>query len=144
VAIGGDVEVRREWRRGWMLAAMYGYQRARIIEGTGNTRLVNAPEHLASFRGVVPVVPELASLGLRVRLEAPRRIRQESDETTKAAVVLDATVSGALHAYGLRYVVGVYNVTSFRFQIPVTETFASRSLPQNGRTFLIDLIGAFP
>ena len=73
VAIGGDVELRREWRRGWMLGAMYGYQRARLIEGTGNTRLVNAPEHLASFRGVVPVVRELASLGLRVRLEAPRR-----------------------------------------------------------------------
>jgi outer membrane receptor for ferrienterochelin and colicins len=144
VAIGGDVELRHEWRRGWMLAAMYGYQRARIIEGTGNTRLVNAPEHLASFRGVVPVVRELASLGLRVRLEAPRRINRESDETTKTAAVLDATVSGALHEYGLRYVVGVYNVADFRYQIPVTETFASRSLPQNGRTFLLDLIAAFP
>ncbi|MFS8067395.1 MAG: TonB-dependent receptor plug domain-containing protein, partial [Byssovorax sp.] len=144
VAIGGDVEVRHEWRRGWMLAAMYGYQRARFLDGTGNTRLLNAPEHLASFRGVVPMVRELASLGLRVRLEAPRRIRQASDETTKTAAVLDATVSGALHAYGLRYVVGVYNVTDWRFQIPVTKTFASRTLPQNGRTFLIDLIAAFP
>ena len=144
VAIGGDVEVRHEWRRGWMLAAMYGYQRARILDGTGNTRLLNAPEHLASLRGVVPVVRELASLGLRVRLEAPRRIRQVSDETTKTAAVLDATVSGALHAYGLRYVVGVYNVTDWRFQIPVTKTFASRTLPQNGRTFVIDLIAAFP
>ena len=144
IAVGGDVELRREWRRGWMLAAMYGYQRAQIIEGVGNQRLPNAPEHLASFRGVVPVVRELASLGLRVRLEAPRRLRQGSDETTHSAAVLDATISGYLRDYGLRYTIGVYNVTDWRFEIPVTETFASRTIPQNGRTFLIDLLATFP
>ncbi len=144
IAVGGDVELRHEWRRGWMLAAMYGYQRAQIIEGVGNKRLPNAPEHLASLRAVVPLVRELASLGARVRLEAPRRIRTGSDETTPTAAVLDATISGAVHEYGLRYVVGVYNITDWRYQIPVTETFASRTLPQNGRTFLIDLIASFP
>ncbi len=144
IAIGGDVELRREWRRGWMLAAMYGYQRAQIISGVGNTRLPNAPEHLASFRGVVPVVRELASLGLRVRLEAPRRIQQGSDATTPTAAVLDVTLSGNIRDHGLRYVIGVYNLTDWRYETPVTETFASRSMPQNGRTFLIDLLATFP
>ena len=144
IAVGGDVELRREWRRGWMLAATYGYQRAQFLEGAGNQRLPNAPEHLASFRGVVPVVRELASLGVRVRLEAPRRLRQGSDETTQSAAVIDATVSGYLRDFGLRYTVGVYNVTDWRFEIPVTETFASRTIPQNGRTFLLDVLATFP
>jgi len=143
LALGADVELRREWRRGSMLAVTYGYQSARFLEGTGNKRLPNAPEHLASFRGVVPVVRDLASLGARVRLEAPRRL-QGTDETTRTAAVLDATLSGNLREYGLRYVIGVYNITAFRFQVPVTETFASRTIPQNGRTFLIDLLATFP
>jgi outer membrane receptor for ferrienterochelin and colicin len=143
LAIGGDVELRREWRRGAMLAVTYCYQRARLLEGTGNTRLPNAPEHLASFRGVVPVVRDLASLGARIRLEAPRQL-QNSDVTTSTAAVIDATLSGALRDYGIRYVIGVYNITDWTFRVPVTETFASRTMPQNGRTFLIDLLATFP
>ena len=74
----------------------------------------------------------------------PYLLKAGSDETTHAAAVLDATISGFLRDYGLRYTVGVYNVTDWRFEVPVTETFASRTIPQNGRTFLIDLLATFP
>ena len=86
ITAGGELELRREWRQGWMLSAIYGYQRAQFLDSVGldaadSPRLVNAPEHLASLRGVVPMVPEIASLGLRTTLEAPRRI--SSPATTR-------------------------------------------------------------
>lgn len=146
LTIGGDVEIRREWRRGWMLAAMYGYQRAEFLDSSlASPRLINAPEHLASFRTVIPLAPEIALLGLRMTLEAPRRIRYESDETTEATgVVADATISGDIRRFGLHYTFGVYNIGDRRYSVPVTDTFRSRTMPQNGRTFLLDFMIAYP
>jgi outer membrane receptor for ferrienterochelin and colicins len=144
--VGGDVEIRREWRKGWMLSAMYGYQWSHFLDASlANKQFVNAPSHLASLRGVVPVVRDLCSLGLRTRLEAPRRISVETaDAMTRGAAILDATVSGNLRDYGLRYVFGVYNITDQRYEVPVTDNFQSRTMPQNGRTFLLDLLWTYP
>ena len=137
---GGDIELRREWRGGLMLAASYGYQRA---QRTGTTEsdpvLDNVPEHLASVRAVVPVVRDIVSLGFRATLESPRRVRFHADERTRPAVVADATLSGALSSVGLRYVLGVYNLADWRYEVPVDSTFASRTMPQNGRRFLFNL-----
>jgi outer membrane receptor protein involved in Fe transport len=141
---GGDVEIRREWRGGLMLGASYGFQRAQRLDPTErNPVLENAPEHLASVRAVVPVLKDLVSIGLRATLEAPRRIAADTDAQTHPAVVLDATISGALLDTGLRYVVGVYNVADWRYEVPVDSTFASRVMPQNGRRFLFDLQWAY-
>ena len=133
---GGDVEIRRDFRRGWMLAASYCYQRAQYLDtAMADTTLVNAPMHLAAFRGIVPLIRELVSLALRLTLEAPRRIDTDSSATTKAALIADAAVSGAIREYGLRYVVGVYNIANLQYQVPVSSTFAESTMPQNGRTF---------
>ncbi|EYF07313.1 TonB-dependent receptor domain-containing protein [Chondromyces apiculatus] len=142
---GGDLELRREWRQGWMLSAAYGYQRAQYLnDGPGNPRLVNVPEHLASLRGVFPIVRELASLGLRMTLETPRRIIVPDDAVTTTQLVADATLSGQAREMGLQYVVGVYNLADRRWEVPVTDTFASRVMPQNGRTFRLDLLWSYP
>ncbi|AKT43708.1 TonB-dependent receptor domain-containing protein [Chondromyces crocatus] len=145
LVFGGDVELRREWRNGWMLSAFYGYQRAEYVDDTlEDTRLINAPEHLASLKGVAPLVQELASVGLRLTVEAPRRINEQDSATTGTQVVADATVSGLARAIGLRYVLGVYNLADRRWNAPVTDTFASRVMPQNGRTFRLDLLLNYP
>jgi outer membrane receptor protein involved in Fe transport len=140
---GADVELRREFRRQWMLSATYGYQRARYLSGqAGDKNLVNAPEHLASFKGVAPILPDLVLLGLRLTLDAPRRIRLDSAQTTGTSLIVDATVSGTVK--GLHYTAGVYNLADQRAQVPVSATFASATIPQNGRTLLFDLTGTFP
>lgn len=145
LTIGGDVEIRREWRQGWMVSAMYGYQYARFMsDKDNNPRLVNAPEHLASVKGVIPMVADLASLGLRISLEAPRKIGSASDDVTKPAVVGDVTVSGNVKKFGVGYVFGVYNVLDSRYRYPVTETYLSRTALQNGRSFLADIIVNYP
>jgi len=141
--IGGDAEVRREWRRGWMLSATYGHQRAIYLEQALSGKIVpNVPAHLASFRAVLPFVPSLASAGLRVTLEAPRTLADGSSTGTN--VVADVTISGDVRPFGLRYVIGLYNLADRRYSVPVTDTFRSSTMPQNGRTFLIDLVGTYP
>ncbi|MEZ4297239.1 MAG: TonB-dependent receptor [Polyangiaceae bacterium] len=145
LVVGGDVELRREFRRGFMLAANYGYQHTRLLEeGLSNPRFVNAPEHYASVRTVVPLVKELVSFGARFTLEAPRRIRADGDDETRPTVVADATLSGYVRDAGVRYVFGVYNLADKRYEVPVTDTFATRTLPQNGRTFRVDVAWSWP
>ncbi|WP_437602059.1 TonB-dependent receptor [Sorangium sp. So ce590] len=139
--VGGDVELRREWRQGWMLAAMYGYQRA---QHEGGERLINAPEHLASFRGVVPVVERLAAAALRINLEAPRRISRSAGGATEAAIVADLTVSGELQRFHTRYVIGLYNAMGTRYDYPAAETYLSSTSRQNGRTFLAEITVSYP
>jgi outer membrane receptor protein involved in Fe transport len=150
VVAGADVELRREWRQGWMMSAMYGYQRAQLYAFgdkslppvTGDARLRNAPEHLASFKGVVPLVPELASLGLRMTLEAPRLDEQEI--ATDTHVIADLTLSGLVRRFGVTYTVGAYNLADQRYSYPVSLAYLSRTMLQNGRTFLADLKVAWP
>jgi outer membrane receptor for ferrienterochelin and colicins len=144
LTIGGEVELRREWRQGWMLSAFYGYQRAQYLNPTDpalvdNPRLINAPEHLAGVKGVIPIVPEIASVGARATLEAPRRISLDSDDVTNTAVIADLTLSGFARRYGLRYVIGIYNLFDWVNEVPVADTYASRTMPQNGRTVLLDI-----
>jgi outer membrane receptor protein involved in Fe transport len=148
ISAGGEVELRREWRQGWMLSGTYGYQHAaytkQIDPADANLRLINAPQHLASVRAVVPVVSDLASLGMRTTYEAPRRISLGSDEVTRGAIVADLTLSGNVKRFGVYYVIGMYNVFDSRYQNPVAETNSSRTLLQNGRTFLADLKFTYP
>ena len=141
---GADLELRREFRKQWMLSASYGYQRARYLTTRLDDRaLVNAPEHLLAFKGVLPLVSEVALLALRVTLEAPRRISLAAADTTGTSLLVDATVSGTLKNFGLQYTAGVYNLADQRTLVPVSATFASRTLPQNGRTLLFDLTATF-
>jgi outer membrane receptor for ferrienterochelin and colicins len=152
ISWGADFELRREWRQGWMFAAYYGYQRVEYIPVDGvtsdavrqNPRLVNAPEHLASIRGVVPLVPELASLGARLSLEAPRQIDIAGTENTRAAVVADLTLSGNVRRFGVGYVLGVYNLADQRFDYLTQGNFLARLSRQNGRTVLLNLNVQYP
>ncbi len=145
ITAGGEVEIRREWRQGWMVSAMYGYIYTRTLPKTGEgERLVNAPEHIASLKGVFPVVPEIASIGLRTTLEAPRRLDQLSNDTTRPAIIADLTLSGGIKKYGINYTIGMYNVLDARYYYPVSDAYRSRTMIQNGRTFLADITVAYP
>ena len=143
---GFDVELRREWRQGWMLSAYYSYEHAAYIDYTNitNPQLVNAPQHLAALKGVVPVLPDIVSLAGRVTLEAPRRIGTDSDQTTPMEVVADLTASGNVKRFGVSYVLGVYNLMDTRYVYPVTPGFASTVMQQPGRTFLGDITVTWP
>jgi outer membrane receptor for ferrienterochelin and colicin len=156
LALGGDVELRREWRQGWMVSMYYSYEHAAYVSGNlANPQLVDSPQHLGAFKGVVPVVSDVVSVAARVTLEAPRRIAAtpsmttaeaitNSNTTTPTNVVADLTLSGHLKRFGLGYVLGVYNVTDARYAYPVTPKYPNTVFPQPGRSFLGDITVALP
>lgn len=138
LVIGGEAEVRREWRQGWMAGASYSYARARYLdeEAAPLRRVPNSPEHMGSVRGAVPLFGKMLTLSTRLTVEGPRFDANAADqEESDPAVIWDVALSGELDRGGLTYNVGVYNVADWRYAVPVSPDFAVLRLPQNGRTF---------
>ena len=76
----------------------------------------------------------------RATLEAPRRISLAASDTTGTSLILDTTISGSFGKdASFHYVFGIYNLADQKALVPVSETFASRVMPQNGRTLLFQL-----
>jgi outer membrane receptor protein involved in Fe transport len=136
LTLGGEVEVRRDFRQGWMLAASYSAQHSRYLQDAtisslfGSSandelrRVPNAPEHLASVRGSVPVISHALVASTRVSVEGPRFDRHDeaSDPTpqlkTDGAVIWDFVFSGQEPKWGLTYAIGVYNAFDWRYATP--------------------------
>jgi len=112
--------------------------------GDPDSRIAAYPDHMASLRAVAPLLPDLVSPGVRVTLEGSRRISTIDDAHTAPAVIGDVTLSGNIKPFGVHYVLGVYNVANFQWQMPVAESFKSRTVPQNGRTLMLDVLGTYP
>jgi len=142
LTVGGEGEVRREWRQGWMLAAQYSYQHSRYLDSGNSLRNVpNSPDHLASFKGAVPIVGRSLMAMTRVTFSGPRydRYDQATDPpqlTTDPAVLWDFVFSGEAEKLGVRYAIGVYNITNWKYAVPLSPQFIERTALQNGRTVL--------
>lgn len=141
LSIGGDVEVRRDFRVGWMVSGTVGYLEARFLDAptaagaSDDKRVPNAPRLYGSVRGVIPVVQDRLTLAARLAVEAPRRIDLASGNETEWAVIGDLVLTGSVHELGVRYSLGVYNMFDWKVDLPV-NTFPSSTLPQQGRSFL--------
>ncbi|MFO0646988.1 MAG: TonB-dependent receptor [Polyangiales bacterium] len=147
LTVGGEVEVRREWRQGWMLSANYSYQHSQYV-GQGATdlrRVPNSPEHLASLRGAMPIIGRALTLATRMSFESFRYDSNEIGSSpdpqghTDNAFLWDVVFSGQEQRAGLRYALGLYNALDWRYNVPVASYFAVRSVPQNGRTLMLSL-----
>jgi outer membrane receptor for ferrienterochelin and colicin len=139
---GGEVEVRREWRNGWMLAANYSYQHTSYVNAAaaGLREVPNSPEHLGSFKGAAPVIGSLTAM-TRVSFQGPRFDRNDSiadppQLKTTPSVIWDIVLSGHEDRYGIRYNLGVYNAMDYRYSVPVSPEFTQDMIVQSGRTFL--------
>lgn len=153
VSVGGEIAVRREWRQGWMLQAMYGYQHSEYLasqsssdlfglkKAPGTRNVANSPEHQASIKAAAPILSRGLTAATRVTLEGLRYDRYENagDPTqgkTNPAVIWDIILSGREERWGLGYSIGAYNVGDWRYSFPVSSEFTQRAIQQNGRTFL--------
>jgi outer membrane receptor for ferrienterochelin and colicin len=154
LTMGGEIELRRDFRQGWMVAASYSAQRSRYLEGAALSDLFgtstnaelrqvpNAPEHLASLRGSVPVIAQALFASTRISLEGPRFDRHDevadpvAQRKTSGAVIWDFVFSGQETKWGLNYAIGVYNAFDWRYATPLSAEFKQRKLVQNGRTLL--------
>lgn len=153
--LGGEVELRREWKEGWTVGASYSYQKSRYLKSGSIGDFVafkrapdlrevpNAPNHLASIRGGVPILGRALMLMNRLSLEGPRPDRNDREgldqplqRETPPALLWDIVFSGAEPRWGLNYAIGVYNAFDTRWSVPLSAEFRQTTMPQSGRTFL--------
>jgi outer membrane cobalamin receptor len=152
--LGGELEVRRDWKEGWMLAASYSFQQSRYLAAEGIDALLrfersadfrevpNSPLHLASLKGAVPILSRALTLMNRVTFEGQRYDTDDAADSptvqtrTEASLLWDIVMSGQDERWGLDYSVGVYNAFDTRSRIPVSDEFRQRSIPILGRSFL--------
>ncbi|MEO6420697.1 MAG: TonB-dependent receptor, partial [Polyangiaceae bacterium] len=141
---GGEVEVRRDWRQGWMMAATYSYQRSRYLRDQGLLREVpNAPEHLGSIRGAVPILGRTLMAMSRLSIEGPRYNRYDAvgdppQGRTDGAAIWDLVLSGEAERLGVHYALGVYNLADYRYTVPLSREYSAtqNTIVQSGRTVL--------
>lgn len=140
--LGAEAELRREWRQGWMFSVSYSYQRTRVgdlLSDELDNRVSNSPEHLIGFRGAAPIVPELLTIALRLRVETARLgLRTRPDGETELVpgdipVLADLVLSGEVSEIGLSYALGVRNLLDWQYRYPGGEDIAIPFLPQPGR-----------
>ncbi|NOU34273.1 MAG: TonB-dependent receptor [Polyangiaceae bacterium] len=152
--MGGEAEIRREWRQGWMASASYSFSRARYVSAPDLRRVPNSPEHLASFKGAVPIIGRSLMAMTRVSIEGPRpdnlvnkldSAGQPNTEQgfTDAGVIWDLVFSGEAEKLGVRYAIGVYNVADQRYDSVPSAEFRQRTIVQSGRSVLASLTATF-
>ncbi|MBX3130682.1 MAG: TonB-dependent receptor [Polyangiaceae bacterium] len=151
--VGAELEVRREFKQGLMLAASYGVGVARFLRDESSGALFslersqtrrevsNAPRHLASLKAAVPVLAKAASLASRLSVEGPRLDRFEdpadpAQGSTRAFALWDLVLTGYESKYSLNWALGMYNAFDARYALPVSGEFRQSRIEQNGRTFL--------
>ncbi|HWA75782.1 MAG TPA: TonB-dependent receptor [Polyangiaceae bacterium] len=150
--VGAEAEVRRDWKEGWMVAASYSFQHSSYLASNDfkdfiNLRasgdygeVPNAPTHLASVRGAVPILSRALLLMSRLSLEGARYdTHDQSGDTqlrTENAWLWDFVFSGKEPHWGLNYSVGLYNAFDSRARYPVSTEFRQRSIPIAGRSVL--------
>ncbi len=138
--VGGELELRRELRDGWMLSGQVSLQKTRYLDHAEQRREVpNSPWFLAGLRGVVPLVARALVLSSRVSVIGPAWDRYENltdppQQQTRAAIVWDLVFSGQVDGAGLRWNFGVYNLLDARWAAPVSGEHVQRTILQNGRT----------
>lgn len=153
--LGAELELRREWKEGWMVSGSYSFQKSRYLASKGlgdafkfeqdpNLREVaNSPNHLAYLKGGVPLLSRALMLMTRLGFEGPRFDRNDTNGPTQptqtktpAALLWDMVLSGSETRWGLQYAIGVYNLFDARWRVPVSTEFTPVTIPQSGRTLL--------
>lgn len=130
---GEELELRRNWRDGWMLAVNQAYQRTReagLVEGY---EIINSPAHLLALKAAMPLSGMGASsLATRIRYESGRLTT--ADEWTEPALLWDLTLTGQVPLARLSWGVGVRNLLDWKVEHPGNWDYVQTSLEQPGRT----------
>jgi outer membrane receptor for ferrienterochelin and colicin len=152
--LGGELEVRRDWKEGWMLGAAYSFQRSVYLASDGLDSLLtlkrsadfrevpNSPMHLVSIKGAVPLMSRALSLMNRLTYEGRRYDVNDTADSelaqsrTPDSLIWDIVLSGQEARFGLDYSIGVYNAFDSRATNPVSSEFRQRATPIQGRSLL--------
>ena len=138
---GAELELRRSWRRGWMVAYTQSFQRTRRGDLFGDVEITNSPQVLSAIKAAAPIVPGMATAATRVRFESSRRTT--GDARTEPALLWDVILTGLVPAAGLEWGFGVRNLFDWQYGYPGGEDLLQESVPQPGRTGFVEATVSF-
>jgi outer membrane receptor protein involved in Fe transport len=146
--LGSELELRREWRGGWMVAGTYSLQRAEYVKATTLRDVPNSPNHLASMKGAIPILGRALMGMTRLTVEGPRPDRNVSTTdppqgTTETGVIWDLVLSGDVEKLGVRWSLGAYNIADWRYDTVPSGEFRQRTIVQSGRSVLASVSATF-
>jgi outer membrane receptor protein involved in Fe transport len=132
---GAELELRWQPGRFTLVDASYSF----VILGGADITGGAYPAHVASLRAMVPLKEGLVRLSGQGVFQSARRA--ENGSQIGEAFLLNFGLSGE---YGpVRYFAGVQNLLDQKYIVPVLSEIAFRSVPQYGRTFMIELAASF-
>jgi outer membrane receptor protein involved in Fe transport len=162
--VGGEAEIRKEWKDGWMASASYSFAHSVYLRDGSFSSITslardptrrevpNAPENLASLHGGAPILGRALMAMTRLSFASGRYDINDRQSTlgspqppqteTNPALVWDLVLSGQEQRYHLRYSLGMYNVFDWKYAVPVSSEFtqpngaALGTIVQNGRTVM--------
>lgn len=151
--LGAELELRREWKSGWLLAGSVSLQRSAYLRSSKLADLLtlepsadfrelpNAPTWLAGLQGAAPLLARALRVMSRISFEGARYDRsfsvQDPQQThTRGALLWDFVLSGNEARLGLDYALGVYNALDSQAEYPVSSEFRQLTIPITGRSLL--------
>ncbi len=151
--LGAELELRREWRQGWMFE-LNGSVQQLWFDQPGDTaaplgEVPNSPRLQAGAKFAMPLVPRYLSLMTRVSLEGPRWDRDDepgdpAQEASGYGVIWDASITGQIPEWHVRGALSLYNIADWQYALPLSREFGAQiSQPQSGRRLLATLAFSF-
>jgi outer membrane receptor for ferrienterochelin and colicins len=125
---GVELEVRRDWLGGWMLAANATLQRTRA----DGAPIANSPAQVWCAKSAVPVGP--ATLANRFVVESPRLT--EAGAATAPVLRWDATLTGTIRPVRVDWTLGLRNVLGWEYAWPAGPDLGVDTVPQAGRSLV--------
>jgi outer membrane cobalamin receptor len=153
-SLGCELEVRRDWQDGFMVAGSYSLQRSMYLASSnvgdllslkraaGYREVPNAPVHLFSVRGAAPILSRALTAMGRLSYEGGRYDTNDTlasnapQGRSDGSLLWDFVFTGFERRLGLDYSVGVYNAFDSRAGVPVSTEFRQRTIPIAGRSLL--------
>jgi len=129
---GLEWELRRAWRGGTMLALNHSMQHTRVGSLLDGDEITNSPAQLIGLKAATPVVPGIAIVATRMRVESPRLTVY--DTHTPWVLMWDVTLTGDLPTAPVSYGLGVRNLLDWKSAHPGGFELRMPSVPQPGRT----------
>jgi outer membrane receptor for ferrienterochelin and colicin len=136
-ALGAEAGLRWQAGRYALLDVSYGYV---TLMGTFPSIQAQTPNHLAAARLLLPIAQNVVRLSTQATYQSARK-SPNLPTATGEALLLGFGLSGEYEH--VRYYAGVSNLLDVTYALPVGSSLGISTVPQYGRSFLIQLSGGF-
>jgi outer membrane receptor protein involved in Fe transport len=135
-ATGAEAELRWQPGRFAMVDLSYSYV---TLSGATPEIQAGSPHHLVSARVLAPLGETGVRLAFQTTYQSARTAPDGSHDGE--ALLMNVGLSGEVEH--LRYFAGVKNLLDERYALPAGDEFSQPTIPQYGRTFLVQLTAGF-